>query len=609
MRNKKNGIDCYWNCAAVTQLNKLLIMMIKPNRTIIQTFFLGVFIIAGIFNTSYGQTKADKLDKLMSTYAEYGKFNGSVLVAEKGKVIYKKGFGLANIEWNAPNQPDTKFRLGSITKQFTAMAIMQLVEKGKLKLDVPISTYLPDYPKKSGDIITIHHLLTHSSGIPEVTEFPGFGRDVSRNTFSPAELVKLFADSTLQFKPGEKFAYSNSGYMLLGYIIEKVTGKSYEQVLQENIFTPLKMNNTGYDHPRALLKNRASGYDQNGRLFVNTGYIDTSVPYAAGALYSTVEDLYLWDQALYANQLLRKENMNLLFTKHISSGGNYHYGYGWGLGAINLGNTSESIETVGHSGAINGFITQLTRIPSDKSFIVLLNNTGSAAPLGEMITSIMAILYDKSYNFPKRSVAYSLGDRMAKDGIPAALEYYKSIKDSAGYYPNESEMNETGYQFLNSGKVKEAVAIFKLNTEAFPKSANVYDSYGKALMALGNKTEAIENYKRSVKLNPGNEGAIKILKDNGIKTDDLIKKVPVEYLKLLEGDYLNADSKDQTIKVELAEGILYGNDRGYRFKILPVGGEGEFINPADGASLVFDTKDKNAITMVLLGWQKFKKVK
>lgn len=279
------------------------------------------------------------------------------------------------------------------------------------------------------------------------------------------------------------------------------------------------------------------------------------------------------------------------------------------MGALNLGNTSESIETVGHSGAINGFITQLTRIPSDKSFIVLLNNTGSAAPLGEMVTSVTAILYDKSYNFPKKSVAYSLGDRMEKDGIPAALEYYKSIKDSAGYYPNESEMSETGYQFLNSGKVKEAVAVFKLNTQAFPKSSNVYDSYGKALMELGNKTEAIENYKKSVKLNPGNERGIKILKDNGIKTDDLIKKVSVEYLRLLEGEYLNADNKEFKIKVELADGILYGNDRGYRFKILPVGGDGEFINPDDRASLVFDTKDKNAITMVLLGWQKFEKVK
>lgn len=580
--------------------------MSKSNRTIIQTVFLGVFIVTGIINVSCGQAKVDKLDKLIRAYAEYGKFNGSVLVAEKGKVIYKKGLGLADMEWNIPNQPDTKHRLGSITKQFTAMAIMQLVEQGKLKLDVPISAYLPDYPKKNGDVITIHHLLTHSSGTPNLTSFLGFIKNVERNSYHPAQLVNLFADSTLQFEPGKKFAYSNSGYILLGYLIEKVTGKSYEQVLQENIFSPLKMNNTGYDHHRSVLKNRASGYEKNGRHYVNANFIDMSVPYGAGALYSTVEDLFLWDQALYSNRLLRKENMDLVFNKHIPSGGSY-YAYGWGIGEIRLGNTAERIETIGHGGGIAGFNTQLTRIPSDKSFIVLLNNTGGA-PLNQMTDAIAAILYDKSYDLPKKSVAYSLADMIDKEGLPAALKYYNGIKDSVGYYLDEREMNRTGYEFLQSGKHKEAAAIFKLNTQAFPKSANVYDSYGEALMALGNKTEAIENYKQSVKLNPGNEDAIKILKNNGINADDLVKKVPVEYLKLLEGEYQNVDNKEWKISFAVAEGILFGNDRGYRYKVLPVGGEGEFVNPDDGASLVFDTKDKNAITMVLFGRAKFKKV-
>ena len=584
--------------------------MIKSNRTIINSVFLvSVFLVAiltiCIVDVSYGQTKVDKLDKLVSAYAEYGKFNGSVLVAEKGNVIYKKAFGWADMEWSIPNQVDTKFRLGSITKQFTSMLIMQLVEQGKLKLDVPISTYLPDYPKKNGDVITLHHLLTHTSGTPNMTSFPSFF-NIMRDAHTPVQLVNLFADSTLQFKPGERNEYSNSGYILLGYIIEKITGKSYEQVLQTNIFTPLKMNNTGYDHNRPLLKNRARGYEKNGRLYVNANFIDMSVPYAAGSLYSTAEDLSLWDQALYGNQLLRKENMDLLFTKHIPAGGG-HYGYGWDIDEMRIGNTEERIKTVGHGGGVNGFNTQLTRIPSDKSFIVLLNNTGGA-PLNQMTNAIAAILYDKTYDLPKKSVAYSLADRIDKVGIPASLEYYKGIKDSSGYYLNENEMNMTGYQFLEPGKVKEAAAIFKLNTQAFPKSWNVYDSYGEALMAQGNKTEAIENYKKSVKLNPDNEGGIKILKANGVKTDDLIKKVPIEYLKLLEGEYQNTDNKEWKITFSVAEGILHGNDRGYRYKVLPVGGEGEFVNPDDGASLVFDTKDKKAITLLLFGSAKFKKV-
>jgi CubicO group peptidase (beta-lactamase class C family) len=586
-------------------ITKIYDGMKKVNRTIITNVCLAV-IVVGILNFSYGQTKVDKLEKLIGAYADYGKFNGSVLVAEKGKVIYKKGFGLADMEWNIPNQPDTRHRLGSITKQFTAMLIMQLVEQGKLKLDVPVSTYLPDYPKKSGDIITIHHLLTHTSGIPNMTSFPGFIKNVSRNAYSPEQLVNMSADSTLQFEPGKNFAYSNSGYLLLGYIIEKVTGKSYEQVLRENILTPLKMNNTGYDHHETLLKNRASGYEKNGRRYVNAGFIDMSVPHAAGAMYSTVEDLYLWDQALYGNQLLRKENIGLLFAKHIPSGGS-HYGYGWVIGEIPLGSTSEKIETVGHGGGINGFNTQLIRIPKDKSFIVLLNNTGGA-PLGEMTNAIAAILYDKSYDFPKRSVADALADRIDNKGISAALEHYKVIKVSDAYYLDEREMNRTGYEYLETGKTKEAAEIFKLNVEAFPKSANTYDSYGEALMALGNKTEAIENYKQSVKLNPGNDNGIKILKENGIKTEGLIKKVAVEYLKLLEGEYTNVDNKEWKINFAMTDGILYGNDRGYRYRVLPIGeGEGEFVNPDDGASLVFDTKEKSSVTMVLFGRVKFKK--
>src|SRR6185369_11378886 len=268
-------------------------MMRKSKRIIMKTIFLGVFALIAMLNGSCGQSKIEKLDKLISAYAEYGKFNGSVLVAEKGEIIYKKGFGLANMEWGISNQPATKFRLGSVTKQFTAMLILQLVSENKLKLDVPISTYLPDYPKKNGNIITIHHLLTHTSGIPDFTSFPNF-REMMRDPYRPEEIVSLFADSVLEFTPGEKFQYSNSGYILLGYLIEKITGKSYEQVLQNKILTPLKMNNTGYDHNSTVIKNKASGYNKLGNTFQNANYVDMSIPFSAGAIYSTVEDLYLW---------------------------------------------------------------------------------------------------------------------------------------------------------------------------------------------------------------------------------------------------------------------------------------------------------------------------
>ncbi len=251
------------------------------------------------FTSCNGQTKTDKtdkLDELIGAYSEYGKFNGSVLVAEKGEIIYSKGFGWANVEEEIPNEAETKFRLASVTKQFTAMLILQLVAENKLKLNVPISTYLPDYPKETGDMITIHHLLTHTSGIPDFTSFAGYS-EMMDDHYNPEELVQLFADSPLEFTPGKRFQYSNSGYVLLGFIIEKITAKTYEDVLQEKIFTPLGMTNSGVDHNDTKLRNAAKPYQRLGIEFQDATYIDMSIPFSAGAIYSTVEDLYLWDQA------------------------------------------------------------------------------------------------------------------------------------------------------------------------------------------------------------------------------------------------------------------------------------------------------------------------
>jgi CubicO group peptidase (beta-lactamase class C family) len=452
-----------------------------------------------------GKTK--RIAHLMEKYAEYGQFSGSVLVAEHGKVIYKSGFNLANREWRIHNEPDTKHRLGSITKQFTAMLVLQLVEQGKLKLDVPISTYLPDYPKEQGGKITLHHLLTHSSGIPNYTSFPDYQKMMGRS-YTPAELVKGFADLPLEFNPGEKFSYSNSGYTLLGYIIEAVSGKTYEQCLQDQILTPLKMTETGYDHHETVMEKRAAGYNKNGNSYTNARYIDMSVPFAAGALYSTVDDLYLWDQALYTDILLPEKSKELLFKKHIPAGPSY-YGYGWSVFHRSV-NMKESLMITEHSGSINGFNTLISRIPSDKNLVVLLNNTGGAA-LNEMNYAIRAILYDQPYDLPKRSLAYILADVIGKQGLAEGLAKFKEFKSSGQYVMKEDEINSVGYDFLNAGKITEAIEVFKLNVEAFPASGNCYDSLGEAYLKNGNKELAIKNYKRSVELDPRNENGKKVL--------------------------------------------------------------------------------------------------
>src|SRR5947207_15030960 len=230
------------------------------SRTYLKTFALGISVFVALQTAAFAKDKAAKIEQLMSLYDKYGQCTGGVLVAANSRVISKKGLGLANMEWNIPNTPGTKFRLGSITKQFTATLVLQLVDQGKIKLDGKLSDYLPDYRKDTGAKVTIHNLLSHTSGVPSYTSLPGFFQNVSRNPFAVNDFIKTYASGDLEFEPGTKFVYSNSGYFLLGAIIEKVTGKPYEQVLRENIFDPVGMKNSGYDHWQTILNKRAIGY-------------------------------------------------------------------------------------------------------------------------------------------------------------------------------------------------------------------------------------------------------------------------------------------------------------------------------------------------------------
>lgn len=476
---------------------------------------LAICLLAILFSfTMSAQDKTKQIEDLLNKYNQYGQFNGAALVAENGKVILKKGFGSANMEWNISNQSDTKFRLGSISKQFTAFLIVKLAEEGKIKLDVPITTYLPDYPKETGDKITIHHLLTHTSGIPNYTSLPDFFKDKSRNPYTPEEFVKTFSNLPLEFTPGERFNYSNSGYFLLGYIIEKISGKSYEQYLQETILTPLKMVNSGYDHSDVILKNRAAGYEKRGKKITNSTYIDMSIPYAAGSLYSTVEDLYLWDQALYTNKLLSPKFMESLFNPYIKTGRG-SYGYGWFIEEADNG-AAGKVKVIEHGGGINGFNTIIYRIPGDKNLIVLLNNTGGTV-LNQITESIRAILYNQPFTAPKISLALELLDAFSEQGITSGLNTYNKLKNDPTYAILEGDMNNAGYQLLQTGKTKEAIEVFKINVETYPKSGNAYDSLAEAYLTAGDKKLAIANYKKSIELDPKN--------DNGKKAlEELLKK-------------------------------------------------------------------------------------
>ena len=466
-----------------------------------------MLVLAVCQSLAVAQDHAARVQEVLKLANEYGQFNGSALVAENGKVIYNGGFGLANVEWGIPNTPDTKFRLGSITKQFTATVILQLVEQGKIKLDGKLSDYLPEYRKDTGDKVTIHHLLTHTSGIPSYTNQPGFLENVSRNPYKVDEFVKKYASGDLEFEPGSKYSYNNSGYFLLGAIIERVTGKPYEQVLKQNIFDPVGMKNTGYDHHNTIILKRASGYTKTPVLS-NAAFLDMSIPYAAGSLYSTVEDLYLWDQALYTDKLLSAASKELMYKPFLQN-----YAYGWVVRNASFKQNNNDIQMIAHNGGINGFTTTIVRFPKEKNLIVMLDNTGSGY-LDRLSESIAKILYSQPYEQPKISIVAPLEKLINEEGIQKAIAAYRDLKakQSATNDFSEPELNRLGYQLLRTGKVKEAIEIFKLNVEAYPKAFNTYDSLAEAYLADNQRELASQNYKKSLELDANNTSAVEALK-------------------------------------------------------------------------------------------------
>ena len=488
----------------------------------ISIFVFSLFLVSSCKGESYSnseikkrvsseKTKAEKIEEIVQLYSDYGGFNGAVLVSHQGKVIFKKGFGFANLEWDIPNQTNTKFRIASITKPFTALLILQLVAEGKLDLHEPISTYLPNYPKINGDRVTIHHLLTHTSGTARDydSELP---KNKYPDRYRTEEVVQQYSKLPLDFEPGEKFSYSNAGYHTLALIIETVSGKSYQTILQEQILDPIGMKNTGVDKHRPIIKNRAYGYFKGFGDYFNDDFGDMSAITGVGNIYSTVEDMFLFDQALYTKKLLPKKYLDIVFSKQISDpayGG--YYGYGWEIMEKPIGNTSKTVETIGHSGSMKGFTALFTRISSSNSSIVFFNNTGRAF-LNAMTKAIIGILNDESYDFPLKPLALFMKKTIEKEGIEKGILFYKEHKDLDNYYVSEQELIVAGYKYLQAENAEYAAEIFKLSTQIFPDKDNPYDSYAEALMTLGKNKEAIKNYKKSLELNPNNNNAIEMLK-------------------------------------------------------------------------------------------------
>ncbi|QDE81592.1 serine hydrolase domain-containing protein [Myxococcus xanthus] len=469
---------------------------------------VGLVLMLGV-SPAMAASNKESIDKLATKYHEFRQFNGTVLVVGEKGIILKKAYGLANFEWQISATPDTKFRIASITKQFTSMVIMQLVAEGKVGLDDSLSKLLPDYRQDTGSRVTLTHLLNHTSGIPSFTNHPDFVAKASRNPFPAAELIKQLASGDLEFEPGTKYAYNNSGYYLLGAIIERVTGKPYAQVVQERIFDPVGMKNSGYDVSATVLPKRASGYVSTPDGLRNAPYINMDAPFAAGGLYSTVEDLYLWDRALHGDTLLPPALKQRMFTPGLQG-----YAFGWEVQSAKLDDGKTEVALQSHRGGVEGFSTIISRSPETKEAVIILSNVRGSNVQG-LASGIWSLLRGVKPQAPRRSISEAVMTALAKGPITEAIATYRTLKAQKPdeYKFNPGELNRLGYQLMKEGRLADAVEIFKLNVEMYPTDGNVHDSLGEAYLARGDKALAAESYRRSLEFDPKNADAVRILKE------------------------------------------------------------------------------------------------
>lgn len=410
-----------------------------------------------------------KIDEYMKAAVEFERFSGSILVARDGKPIVSKSYGMANYEHDVPNTPQTVFRLASVSKQFTAAAIFLLQERGKLNTGDPICKYLTDCPA-SWQPITIRHLLTMTSGLsgPTAIELgPVRALPVPWDQWTEAVHKK-----PLDFTPGERFKYSNTGYTLLGFIIERQSGKSYGDFLQENIFTPLGMKQTAYEDPKRLIKNRATGYRYlPGEPIANVPYAELIALYAAGGIYSTTEDLLLWDRALSSEKILSRASLDEMSTPFHEMLPGKRYASGWWV--------SEKFgrQQIAHGGNLSGFITYFARYPSDRVTVIVLSNNGRGSS-GKISDVLSAIVFGAAYELPR--------ERKAVDVASSVLDRYVGRYRVELPPTNFTITNENG-KLMSAREAEPKAEMFaESDTRFFLKSEDI--QYEFVMDAEGNVT-------------------------------------------------------------------------------------------------------------------------
>ena len=459
----------------------------------------------------FSQTTEYEINELMSAYSENGQFNGTILVKKGEDIIYKNALGLANREWNIPNTIDSKFLAGSIGKSITAFMTLILVNDGLIDLNATINEYIPDYSGPGKNKVTIHQMLTHTSGIPNHGAIPNLSKKLVRWSYNTEQYLALIKDLDLKFEPGTGFEYSGIAYNLLAIICEKATNKDFANLLNDRLFIPLGMNNTKHDKNLDIDIKRANGYEYHLlEGYMHPSYIEMCHVKGSGGVLTTVEDLAKFnDECFNSQKLLSKDLYKKMFTRHVKDW--QYYGYSWWITDRIVG--SDTMILVSHGGSTDGYKAYNTRILNDSIDIILFQNNYYRTELGvkfdyAITNEIIDILYGKPYSLPKKSIAKELGYIIGHGGIKTAIEKFDSLKARNNYFTNDSELNQLGKElYQNYGMKNESFEIYELAIGEYPNSFPLNYSYGE-LLSENKNGKAIDCYKKAIALyddNPGNK--------------------------------------------------------------------------------------------------------
>ncbi|MEM6327800.1 MAG: serine hydrolase [Bacteroidota bacterium] len=497
------------------------------------------------------QSITDRADDLLTAYHETGQFDGVALIADGDEVLYERGFGEADRSWGIPNGPEATYRIASVTKQFTAALVLQLTEAGQIDLDAPISRYLPNYPAAQS-AVTIHQLLSHTGGIPEHTSRPDFP-SMMRDPVAPREFLSVFSGEPLDFEPGTAYRYSNSGYFLLGVIIEAVTGQPYAEALQTRLLEPLRLADSGYQDNTTVLDRMATGYSRAGVRVQHAPYIDTSLPYSAGMMVSTVRDLHTWTRALHGGEVFeRAETLERMTTPVLND-----YGYGIQSSLFPAGGTR--VPAIGHDGGIPGFTSMLIYFPESEQTLALISNTGDS--IRPLTIALAGVLHGQPAEMPRQPVENLLAEVIEAEGVEAGVARYRAMREAGEYAFDESQLNTLGYLYLTEGEVETAIRIFELNVEMYPEASNPYDSLGEAYFVARDPERSAANYQRSLDLDPSNDNARLMLGRIGV---DVVEPEPVTVSQDVLDRYVGRFALAPTFIIEITreEDQLFGQATG-----------------------------------------------